>query len=163
MASKDHYSFVCFLKDHRRLLFCSKCDSYGHLKSGRQKFTSLQKPIFSKQRRDSKTKVAEAKRSESKDSSENNSDSSEQGIESACKEVAMAAKHPYRKNKLVVNVIFENKQTPFRIDTGTDVSLMNEKSWVVLGKLKLSKNKQRLRNTSGNLMPFKETTSRTVR
>ena len=88
---KDHYSLECSLKDHQRSLFCPECDSYGHLKSGCHNFTNLQKPIFSKQRRDSKREVAEAKRSESNESCANNSDSIRTRYrDSVCKEVAMA-------------------------------------------------------------------------
>ncbi|XP_062518304.1 uncharacterized protein LOC134193493 [Corticium candelabrum] len=58
-------------------------------------------------------------------------------------------------NKMVIDVIIENKQIQFRVGTGADVSLMNEKFWVALGKLKLSKDTERLRNVSGNLMSFK--------
>ena len=110
-----------------------------------------------KLRRNSKRKVAEAKRSESNDSSANNSDSSEQDIKSVCKEVAMAENvHSLETNW---SSMFFHKQIKFQVDTGADMSLLNEKSWVALGKPKLSKNTQRLRNASGNLISFKGTIS----
>ena len=43
------------------------------------------------------------------------------------------------------------------------MSLINEKSWVALGKPKLSKNTERLRNAAANWISIKGTISRTVR
>ena len=41
------------------------------------------------------------------------------------------------------------------MDTGADVSLIDEPSWVKLGKLMLRGTTERLRNASGKLMEFK--------
>ena len=49
-------------------------------------------------------------------------------VESVFKEVAMAENFHIAGNKLFVDVIIEKKQIQFQVDTGTDVSLMNERS-----------------------------------
>ncbi len=43
----------------------------------------------------------------------------------------------------------------FRVDTGADVSLMDEIAWNKLGQSKLSKEREQLRNASGRIMRFK--------
>ena len=51
----------------------------------------------------------------------------------------------------------------FRVDTGADVSLMDEIAWNKLGQPKLSKEREQLRNASGRIIRFKGMMSDQVR
>ena len=65
--------------------------------------------------------------------------------------------------KLIVNLEIERKEVQFRVDTGADVSLLDECSWEKLGKPALSATTDKLRNASGKLMIFKGTVKKQVR
>ena len=63
---------------------------------------------------------------------------------------------------ILVDVSVDRKTLQFRIDTGADVSLLNEESWELLGRPMLTTTKERLRDASGKIMTFVGTCSKLV-
>ena len=57
--------------------------------------------------------------------------------------------------KLEVKVRVDDCFLTFRVDTGADVSLMDEIAWNKLGQPKLSKEREQQRNASSRIMRFK--------
>ena len=96
--------------------------------------------------------MKEAEQSESSEYGESDSD---QDIDAVCKEVCLAEGVGLMAKCIIIGVAVKNHTVQFRLDTGADVSLMNEESWNVLGKQKLSDVTGRLRNASRRLTKFR--------
>ena len=76
-------------------------------------------------------------------------------IDSVTKNVYCAETVRDTLRKLEVKVRVDDCFLTFRVDTGADVSLMDEIAWNKLGQPKLSKEREQLRNASGRIMRFK--------
>ena len=77
-------------------------------------------------------------------SSESDSDSSQQDIESVCKDICLAESIRCSGKRLLVRI--EGKLLRFRVDKGADVSLIDEPSWKGLGEQTVGVITDRLRN-----------------
>ena len=103
-------------------------------------------------------KVQQARNSQMVDLEESWSQEDEESsycIDSVTKNVYCAETVRDTLRKLEVKVRVDDCFLTFRVDTGTDVSLMDEIAWNTLGQPKLSKEREQLRNASGQIMRFK--------
>ena len=88
-------------------------------------------------------------------SSSQEDDESSYCIDSVTKNVYCAETVRDTSRKLEVKVRVDDRFLTFRVDTGADVSLMDEIEWNKLGQPKLSKERKQLRNASGQIIRFK--------
>ena len=157
-GSKDHYIAGCSLRKFRDSLVCRGCGKQGHIASGclKKRYQARQPSRLEE--------IGEAEQPESVVAeSDTESELSPEGVDSVCKEVCEAGEVHCVGKKLIVNLEIERKEVQFRVDTGADVSLLDECSWEKLGKPALSATTDKLRNASGKLMIFKGTVKKQVR
>ena len=103
-------------------------------------------------------KVKQARNSQKVDlegSSSQEDEESSYYIDSVTKNVYCAETVRDTLRKLEVKVRVDDCFLTFRVDTGADVSLMDEIAWNKLGQPKLSKEREQLQNASGQIMRFK--------
>ena len=147
----DHFQWACPLREKKREFSGQSCEGCGQgERSPKDKYKS-QRPT-TKPKKGPQKKVAQA---EQASSTRTDSDTSGQDIESVVKDVFCAEVGQSSDKKLLVSVRVKKQSIPFKVDTGADVSLMDEVSWEQLGQSRLSEAKKYLRNASGKLMILK--------
>ena len=76
-------------------------------------------------------------------------------VESVIKDVLSVESVQLISQRLLVEVQIQKQWVTFRLDTGADVSLVEETLWQRFGELKLKMSTEHLRNASRRLMKFK--------
>ena len=85
-----------------------------------------------------------------------------EGVESVIKNVCPVESVQLTPQKLLVEVQIQKQQVTFRLNTGADVSLVEETFWQRLGEPQLKMSTEKLRNASGRLTKFKGVFTTTV-
>ena len=136
----DHFQWACTLREKKREFSGPGCEGCGHGERNHKDKYESQRPT-TKPKKGPQKEVAKA---EQASSAGTGSDTSGQDIESLVKDVFCAEVGQSSDEKLLISVRVKKQSIPFRVDTGADVSLMDEVSWEQLGQPRLSEAKEHL-------------------